>query len=63
LQPKKIINLKYRRSKFSAGSAGKTYNAAADHYDHSALSFWDRFGRRTVAVAALSAPDRERVRG
>jgi ubiquinone/menaquinone biosynthesis C-methylase UbiE len=26
----------------------KTYNAAADHYDHPALSFWDRFGRRTV---------------
>ena len=26
----------------------KTYNAAADHYDHPALSFWDRFGRRTI---------------
>jgi ubiquinone/menaquinone biosynthesis C-methylase UbiE len=26
----------------------KTYNAAADHYDCPALSFWDRFGRRTV---------------
>jgi SAM-dependent methyltransferase len=26
----------------------KTYNAAADHYDHPAVSFWDRFGRRTV---------------
>jgi ubiquinone/menaquinone biosynthesis C-methylase UbiE len=26
----------------------KTYNAAADHYDHLALSFWDRFGRRTI---------------
>lgn len=26
----------------------KTYNAAADHYDQPALSFWDRFGRRTV---------------
>jgi ubiquinone/menaquinone biosynthesis C-methylase UbiE len=26
----------------------RTYNAAADHYDHPALSFWDRFGRRTV---------------
>jgi ubiquinone/menaquinone biosynthesis C-methylase UbiE len=26
----------------------KTYNSAADHYGHSALSFWDRFGRRTV---------------
>jgi ubiquinone/menaquinone biosynthesis C-methylase UbiE len=26
----------------------KTYNAAADHYDHPALFFWDRFGARTV---------------
>ena len=26
----------------------KTYNAAADHYDHPAVSFWDRFGRRTI---------------
>ncbi|MGA8656338.1 MAG: hypothetical protein WB586_09325 [Chthoniobacterales bacterium] len=26
----------------------KTYNAAADHYDHPAVSFWERYGRRTV---------------
>jgi hypothetical protein len=26
----------------------QTCNAAADHYDHPALPFWDRFGRRTV---------------
>jgi ubiquinone/menaquinone biosynthesis C-methylase UbiE len=26
----------------------RTYNAAADHYDHPAVSFWDRYGRRTV---------------
>ena len=32
----------------------KTYNAAADHYDHPALSFWDRFGRRTVERLALA---------
>ncbi len=32
----------------------KTYNAAADHYDHPALSFWDRFGRRTVERLALT---------
>ena len=31
----------------------KTYNAAADHYDHPALSFWDRFGRRTVKRMSL----------
>jgi ubiquinone/menaquinone biosynthesis C-methylase UbiE len=33
---------------------GKTYNAAADHYDHPALSFWDRFGRRTVERLSLA---------
>ena len=32
----------------------KTYNAAADHYDHPALSFWDRFGRRTVERLPLA---------
>jgi hypothetical protein len=26
----------------------KTYNAAADHYDHPAVSFCHRYGRRTV---------------
>jgi SAM-dependent methyltransferase len=26
----------------------KTYSAAADHYGHPAVSFWDRYGRRTV---------------
>jgi ubiquinone/menaquinone biosynthesis C-methylase UbiE len=33
----------------------KTYNAAADHYDHPAVSFWDRFGRRTVARLPMAA--------
>jgi ubiquinone/menaquinone biosynthesis C-methylase UbiE len=28
--------------------ARHTYNAAADHFDNAALSFWDRYGRRTV---------------
>ena len=28
--------------------AASTYNSAADYYDHSANSFWERFGRRTV---------------
>jgi ubiquinone/menaquinone biosynthesis C-methylase UbiE len=32
----------------------KTYNAAADHYDHPSLSFWDRFGHRTVERSPLS---------
>lgn len=31
-----------------------TYNHAADHYDCAPLSFWDRFGRRTVERLALA---------
>jgi ubiquinone/menaquinone biosynthesis C-methylase UbiE len=34
--------------------ATATYQAAADHYDEPPLSFWDRFGRRTVERAGLS---------
>jgi ubiquinone/menaquinone biosynthesis C-methylase UbiE len=30
-----------------------TYNAAADFYDASPLSFWDYFGRRTIELASL----------
>src|SRR5215469_9833226 len=33
----------------------KTYNAAADHYDHPAVSFWDRYGRRTVDRLPLTS--------
>lgn len=29
--------------------AQAAYHAAADHYDQAALSFWDKFGRATVA--------------
>ncbi len=29
------------------------YDAASDTYDHPALGFWDRFGRRTVEYLAL----------
>jgi SAM-dependent methyltransferase len=35
-----------------------TYAAAADHFDDPALSFWDRFGRRTVARIHLRPADR-----
>ena len=28
--------------------AATTYNAASDHYDHPANTFWERYGRRTV---------------
>jgi ubiquinone/menaquinone biosynthesis C-methylase UbiE len=31
-----------------------TYNAASDHFDDDALSFWDRYGRRTVERLHLS---------
>ena len=33
--------------------AAFTYNAAADSYDASPLSFWDYFGRRTIELASL----------
>jgi len=33
--------------------AAFTYNAAAEFYDASPLSFWDYFGRRTVELASL----------
>src|SRR5215470_6802693 len=32
----------------AARKAAETYNAAADHFDGPALSFWDRFGRGTI---------------
>lgn len=35
--------------------AATTYNAASDHYDDPANSFWERFGRRTVERLDLSA--------
>ena len=35
-----------------------TYAAAADHFDDPALSFWDRFGRQTVARIGLRPGDR-----
>jgi ubiquinone/menaquinone biosynthesis C-methylase UbiE len=33
--------------------AAATYNAAADHFDAPALSYWERFGRQTVARLGL----------
>ena len=33
--------------------AAATYNAASDDYDERALSFWDRFGQRTVERLSL----------
>jgi len=34
-------------------ASAATYAATADHFDDAALSFWDRYGRRTVARIAL----------
>ena len=39
--------------------AAFTYNAAADFFDASPLSFWDYFGRRTIELASL--PNGSRV--
>jgi len=38
--------------------AAFTYNAAADFYDASPLSFWDYFGRRTIQLASLLSGSR-----
>ena len=38
--------------------AAITYNAASDHYDDAANSFWERFGRRTVERLHLSRGSR-----
>lgn len=38
--------------------AAGTYNAASDHYDDPANSFWERFGRRTVERLNLSEGSR-----
>jgi ubiquinone/menaquinone biosynthesis C-methylase UbiE len=38
--------------------AAFTYNAAADFFDASPLSFWDYFGRRTIELASLTSGSR-----
>src|SRR6266536_6078237 len=38
--------------------AAFTYNAAADFFDSSPLSFWDYFGRRTIELLSLSIGSR-----
>src|SRR5262245_25269799 len=38
--------------------AAAAYNAAADAYDDPANSFWDRFGRRTIARLGLYKGER-----
>jgi ubiquinone/menaquinone biosynthesis C-methylase UbiE len=44
----------YHEAKARAATA---YNAAADHFDHPANSFWDRFGQETVSRLGLRPGD------
>jgi SAM-dependent methyltransferase len=41
----------------AARRAQATYNAAADHFDDPALSFWERFGTATVDLLDLAPGD------
>jgi ubiquinone/menaquinone biosynthesis C-methylase UbiE len=47
------IRMKANMPENAQGRAAFTYNAAADFYDASPLSFWDYFGRRTIELASL----------
>jgi ubiquinone/menaquinone biosynthesis C-methylase UbiE len=47
------IRMKANMPENAQARAAFTYNAAADFYDASPLSFWDYFGRRTVELASL----------
>jgi ubiquinone/menaquinone biosynthesis C-methylase UbiE len=47
------IRMKANMPENAQARAAFTYNAAADFYDASPLSFWDYFGRRTIQLAAL----------
>src|ERR1700756_1620726 len=47
------IRMKANMPQSAQERAAFTYNAAADFYDASPLSFWDYFGRRTIELASL----------
>src|SRR5215831_3465264 len=47
------ITMKANMPENAQARAAFTYNAAADFYDASPLSFWEYFGRRTIQLAAL----------
>src|SRR5215470_19101357 len=53
------ITMKANMSENAQDRAAFTYNAAADFFDASPLSFWDYFGRRTIELASL--PNGSRV--
>src|SRR5215510_7481453 len=48
------IRMKANMPENAQDRAAFTYNAAADFFDASPLSFWDYFGRRTIELASLS---------
>jgi ubiquinone/menaquinone biosynthesis C-methylase UbiE len=48
------IRMKANMPENAQDRATFTYNAAADSYDASPLSFWDYFGRRMIELALLS---------
>ncbi len=52
------ITMKANMPENAQARAAFTYNAAADFYDASPLSFWDYFGRRTIELASLSSGSR-----
>src|SRR5437016_6558986 len=52
------IRMKANMPENAQDRAAFTYNAAADFYDASPLSFWDYFGRRTIELASLQIGSR-----
>src|ERR1041384_1476213 len=52
------VTMKAKMPENAQDRAAFTYNAAADFYDTSPLSFWDYFGRRTVQLASLASGSR-----
>jgi ubiquinone/menaquinone biosynthesis C-methylase UbiE len=47
------LTMKANMPENAQARAAFAYNAAADFYDASPLSFWDHFGRRTIELASL----------
>src|SRR5262245_21194648 len=52
------IRMKANMPENAQDRAAFTYNAAADSYDASPLSFWDYFGRRTIELASFPSGSR-----
>src|SRR5215467_11669794 len=52
------IRMKANMPENPQACAAFTYNAAADFFDASPLSFWDYFGRRTIELASLPSGSR-----